>query len=240
MNKFREILNDKSDCKIWEKLDNGCFIGTLGYTDENISILQSLLMSFAEHYGEDIDYDAAKEELKLYEECGKLFIYFDENMKPISMNGCIYNMNNDTVDFISNNGKELKSLYFYGLSTLPEYRGKGACHVLVNYAIQFAKENGFDFVYARTDLKDSMSEYIMQCGGLEICKDQDMIIAEWVDVTDDKGDYRLHMYMPLNDNVLIAPKGNFFLADSKTREVLSIDKTNNKVLVKDYNEVPKE
>ena len=51
-------------------------------------------MSFAEHYGEDIDYDAAKEELKLYENCGKLFIYFDENMKPVSMNGCIYNMNN--------------------------------------------------------------------------------------------------------------------------------------------------
>ena len=232
MNKFNEILKDDSECKIWEKLDNGCYIGTLGYSEANISILQNLLMSFAEHYGEDIDYDAAKEELKLYEDCGKLFIYFDENMKPVSMNGCIYNMNNDTVDFISNNGKELNSLYFYGLSTLPEYRGKGACHVLVNYAIQFAKENGFDFVYARTDLKDSMSEYIMQCGGLEICKVDDKIIAEWVDVTDDKGDYRLHMYMPLNDNVSIDAKGDFYLADSNTREVLSKDKTINKVITK--------
>lgn len=232
MNKFNEILKDNSECKIWEKLDNGCYIGTLGYSEANISILQNLLMSFAEHYGEDIDYDAAKEELKLYEDCGKLFIYFDENMKPVSMNGCIYNMNNDTVDFISNNGKELNSLYFYGLSTLPEYRGKGACHVLVNYAIQFAKENEFDFVYARTDLKDSMSEYIMQCGGLEICKVDDKIIAEWVDVTDDKGDYRLHMYMPLNDNVSIDAKGDFYLADSNTREVLSKDKTINKVITK--------
>ena len=105
MNKFNEILKDNSECKIWEKLDNGCYIGTLGYSEANISVLQNLLMSFAEHYGEDIDYDAAKEELKLYEDCGKLFIYFDENMKPVSMNGCIYNMNNDTVDFISNNGK---------------------------------------------------------------------------------------------------------------------------------------
>lgn len=228
MNKYKEILKDNSKFKIWEKLDNGCYIGTLGYSEENILILQNLLMSFAEHYGEDIDYEAAKEELQLYEDSGKLFIYFDENMDPVSMNGCIYNMNNDTVDFISNNGKELNSLYFYGLSTLPKYRGKGACHVLVNYAIQFAKENGFDFVFARTDLKDSMSEYIMQCGGLEICKKDDMIIAEWVDVTYAKGDYRLHMYMPLNDNISVDAKGQFYLADKETRKIIYKNKTNSK------------
>ena len=61
MNKYKEILKDNSKFKIWEKLDNGCYIGTLGYSEENILILQNLLMSFAEHYGEDIDYEAAKE-----------------------------------------------------------------------------------------------------------------------------------------------------------------------------------
>ena len=221
MNKFNEILKDNSECKIWEKLDNGCYIGTLGYSEANISILQNLLMSFAEHYGEDIDYDAAKEELKLYEDCGKLFIYFDENMKPVSMNGCIYNMNNDTVDFISNNGKKLNSLYFYGLSTLPEYRGKGACHVLVNYAIQFAKENGFDFVYARTDLTNSNSEGIMKKHGMQICEDEDGIIAEWVDVTENTGDYRLHLWLALKDDIYLEKKEDGIIADRDSRCIKS-------------------
>lgn len=220
--KFSEIYENNDAIKIWEKLDNGCYIGTLGYTEENIEILLKLLKSFEEQYGEEIDYQAAKEELQLYQDCGKLFIYFDQNMQPVSMNGCIYNYENETVDFISNKGQPT-SLYFYGLSTVPEFRGKGACRSLINYAIDFAKYNDFDLVYARTDLVDSNSEWIMANAGMEICKFDDKIIAEWVDVTDDKGDFRLHMWMPLQEGLNILPKGKVFFAnDDDTRMIEGI------------------
>lgn len=217
--KFNEIYESNDAIKIWEVLDNGCYIGTLGYTEENIEILLKLLKSFEEQYGEEIDYEAAKEELQLYQDYGKLFIYFDENMNPVSMNGCIYNYENETVDFISNNDQPT-SLYFYGLSTVPEFRGKGACRSLINYAIDFAKYNGFDLVYARTDLVDSNSEWIMANAGMEVCKYDDKIIAEWVDVTEDTGDFRLHMWMPLQEGLDILPKGKVFYAnDDATRMI---------------------
>lgn len=217
--KFNEIYESNDAIKIWEVLDNGCYIGTLGYTEENIEILLKLLKSFEEQYGEEIDYEAAKEELQLYQDYGKLFIYFDENMNPVSMNGCIYNYENETVDFISNNAQPT-SLYFYGLSTVPEFRGKGACRSLINYAIDFAKYNGFDLVYARTDLVDSNSEWIMANAGMEVCKYDDKIIAEWVDVTEDTGDFRLHMWMPLQEGLDILPKGKVFYAnDDATRMI---------------------
>ena len=217
--KFNEIYESNDAIKIWEVLDNGCYIGTLGYTEENIEILLKLLKSFEEQYGEEIDYEAAKEELQLYQDYGKLFIYFDENMNPVSMSGCIYNYENETVDFISNNAQPT-SLYFYGLSTVPEFRGKGACRSLINYAIDFAKYNGFDLVYARTDLVDSNSEWIMANAGMEVCKYDDKIIAEWVDVTEDTGDFRLHMWMPLQEGLDILPKGKVFYAnDDATRMI---------------------
>ena len=72
--KFNKILNNKDELKIWEKLDNGCYIGTLGYSPRNIKILLKLLKSFEEQYGEVIDYEAARKELELYEKHGKLFI----------------------------------------------------------------------------------------------------------------------------------------------------------------------
>ena len=76
MSEFQKIFKDNSEFRIWKKLDNGCYIGTLGYSEKNIKILQSLLMSFSEHYGEVIDYEAAKEELKLYEDF-ILYIFMD-------------------------------------------------------------------------------------------------------------------------------------------------------------------
>ena len=217
--KFNEIYLNDDEIQIWEELDNGCYIGTLGYSIENIYVLQSLLQSFAEQYGEEIDYDAAKEELNLYQDRGKLFIYFDQNMKPVSMNGCIYNEDNISVDFKSDNKSNPSSLYFYGLSTLHEFRGRGACTELVKYASLYAYYNNFDFVYARTDLKDSNSESIMKKAGLEICTFDDQIIAEWVDVTDTKGDYRLHMWMPLSKGLYTKPKKDAYLADLNTREI---------------------
>ena len=71
---YREILKDNSTFKIWKILDNGCSIGTLGYSEENAKILYDLLQSFAEQYGEIIDMDAAREELMLYQNRGKLYI----------------------------------------------------------------------------------------------------------------------------------------------------------------------
>lgn len=235
MNEFQKIFKDNSEFRIWKKLDNGCYIGTLGYSKKNIQILQSLLMSFSEHYGEVIDYEAAKEELKLYEDFGKLFIYFDENLNPVSMNGCIYDYDNESVDFVSSNGNKLHSIYFYGLSTLPYYRGKGACRTLIKYAVAYAKANNFDYVYARTDLVDSMSEALMNLGGLDLCTYDDKIIAEWVQVTDEKGDYRLHMWMPMHNDVKVLPKGNYFLANNDAeRKIITNEETKNKRLVKVY------
>lgn len=226
--KFIEIFNNDDELHIWEKLPNGCFIGTLTYSEKNISILLKLLKSFEEQYGEVIDYDAAKEELMLYHNQGKLFIYFDQDMNPVSMNGCIYDYDNETVDFIGTDKEKLKSLYFYGLSTIPSYRGKGACNALVRYALTYAFYNGFDFVYARTDLTNSNSEGIMKRADMEICKFANKIIAEWVDVTEDTGDYRLHLWLPLHDGIIVIPKNDaLFANDDDKREIVM----NNKKLV---------
>lgn len=200
---YREILLNKDLVKIWKKLDNGCYIGTMTYSEENALVLLDLLSSFEEQYGEEIDLSSAMEELKLYNDEGKLFIYFNEFMKPISMNGCIYNYSNSSFEFTGNN--KINTLYFYGLSTLKEHRGKGACSALVEFAIEFAKYNGFDLVYARTDLIGSKSEKIMQKHGMEICKTKEETIIEWVDVTDDKGDYRKYLWLSFNDNIKIEP-----------------------------------
>ena len=215
----RLIFLDKSDIKIWKKLDNGCYIGTLGYSEENINILMTLLQSFAEQYGEEIDYQSAKEELLLYFNRGKLFIYFDENLRPVSMNGVTYNEDNVSVDFNNSNGNSINSLYFYGLSTIPEYRGRGACGELIKFAIEYAYYNDFDLVYARTDLVGSKSEKLMRRAGLDICMEDDKIITEWVQVTDDKGDYRLHLWLPLKEGLSLSSKDKALFADKDTREV---------------------
>ena len=224
--KYGLIKKDKSELKIWEKLDNGCYIGTMGYSEDNIKVLFDLLQSFSEQYGEEIDYEAAKEELQLYQDKGKLFIYFNEEMKPISMNGVIYNEDNISVDFMKKDGTKPSNLYFYGLSTLKEYRGLGACNHLVDFAIKYAYYNDFDLVYARTDLVNSNSEGIMKKHGMDICTFNDSIIAEWVDVTDDQGDYRLHLWRPLKRNIMCFPKKDAIFADMDRK----ID--NNKVIKK--------
>lgn len=217
--KFNMIKEDSSVIKIWEKLDNGCYIGTMNYSLENAKVLENLLQSFSEQYGEVIDLEAAKEELMLYNNRGKLFIYFNEDMKPISMNGVIFDEDNETVDFLKKDGSKPSNLYFYGLSTLKEYRGQGACHKLIDFAIKFAYYNDFDLVYARTDLINSNSEWIMNQAGLDICTYNDLIIAEWVDVTDTKGDYRLHMWLPLKEDLYCFPKDKAIFADKNNRKV---------------------
>lgn len=206
---FRDVLLNTDEIKIWEQLDNGCFIGTMTYSKDNVLILKELLTSFEEQYGEEISLEDASDELKLYNDQGKLFIYFDKNMKPISMNGCIYNYHNSSFDFESD--KELNSLYFYGLSTLKRHRGKGACSALVNFAMEFAKYNGFDLVYARTDLVGSKSEKILEASGMEVCKINNKTIVEWVDVTETKGDYRKYLWLGLKDNISIKPTNYSFL-----------------------------
>ena len=216
---YQEIYYDKSLLKIWKKLNNGCFIGTLGYSLENAKTLMILLKSFEEQYGEIIDIEAAKEELALYQERGKLFIYFNQDMIPVSMNGIIYDEDNVSVDFKKADGTIPKILYFYGLSTVPTFRGNGACSELVNFAIKYAMFNNFDLVYARTDLKNSNSEHIMQKAGLKICQYDGMIIAEWVKVTETQGDYRLHLWLPLKEGLDLLPKGDARFADFNTREI---------------------
>ena len=230
-NIYKEIYEDSSEFKIWVKLNNGCYIATMNYSEQNIIILQKLLISFAEQYGEEIDYEAAKDELKLYSDLGKLFIYLDENLNPVSMNGCIYDYDNETIQFISNKKENLHSLYFYGLSTLKHYRGKGACGHLIEFAIEYAKNIGLDYVYARTDLNGSKSEKLMKKAGLKLCKHNNLIIAEWVDVTESKGDYRLHLYLPLDESVTIQPKGEFFLASDTQDRIIVYEKKKGKELV---------
>lgn len=218
---YKKIHDDKEEFKIWKKLDNGCYIATMNYTKENVFILMTLLKSFEEQYGEEITLESAEEELKLYDSNGKLFIYLDENMVPVSMNGVTYNEENISVDFKSCHDKDINSIYFYGLSTIKSFRGKGACSELVSFAIEYAYYNNFDFVYARTDLVGSNSEGIMKKHGMQICENEEGIIAEWVDVTDVQGDYRLHLWMPLKDGIYLEKKENAFIADSSSREIQS-------------------
>lgn len=220
---YKKIFEDNSELQIWKKLDNGCYIGTLGYSENNIYILMALLKSFEEQYSETIDYEAAKQELELYAKEGKLFIYFNKEGIPISMNGCVYNYENETVEFEDENNETPTSIYFYGLSTLKKYRGQGACKELINFAIEFAKYNDFDIVYARTDLTNSNSEWIMANAGLKVCTENGLIIAEWVDVDENIGDYRLHMWMPLKEGLSISSKGKaLFALNNSTREIVPV------------------
>lgn len=222
---YNMILENNDECRIWKILDNGCAIGTLGYSKENVEILLKLLKSFEEQYGEEIDYAAAEEELRLYATRGKLFVYFDPNGEIVAMNGCVYDYDNATVKFTSLNiNEQLKSLYFYGLSTAHHFRGNGACTALVNFAIEFAYFNEFDFVYARTDLVNSNSEWIMDHAGLKVCTFDGLIIAEWVDVTKDKGDYRLHMWLPLKDGLCCYPTEHaYYTLNDQKRRILPVD-----------------
>lgn len=227
---YKKILEDHSELKIWKKLDNGCHIGTLGFSENNIYILMALLKSFEEQYSESIDYTAAKEELELYATHGKLFIYFNEQGIPISMNGCVFNYDNATVDFVKDDNTQPTSIYFYGLSTLKQFRGQGACKELINFAIEFAQSNGFDLVYARTDLTNSNSEWIMANAGLEVCTEEGQIIAEWVDVSENIGDYRLHMWKPLSEGIKLHSKGNaLFAANDATRDIIPTQDISNKL-----------
>jgi hypothetical protein len=140
------------------------------------------------------------------------------------MNGVTYNEDNRSVQFKKNNGDNINSLYFYGLSTIPEYRGKGACGELIKFAIQYAYYNDFDLVYARTDLIGSKSEKIMRRAGLDICMEDEKIITEWVQVTDNKGDYRLHLWLPLKKGLYLSSKEDALFADGITRKVEDVKK----------------
>jgi hypothetical protein len=223
---YKNIYNNNDEFKIWKKLDNGCYIATMGYSPKNVKILMTLLKSFEEQYGEEITYSSASDELNLYATNGKLFIYLDEFMHPVSMNGITYNEENISVDFKHINNKTIKSLYFYGLSTIHEYRGKGACRTLINFAIEYAYYNNFDLVYARTDLINSNSEWLMARAGMKVCENNEGIIAEWVNVSDTQGDYRLHLWLPLKDGLYLEKKKDAIIANSITREIV---KTNHKV-----------
>lgn len=235
-NLFEKIYADHSELQIWKKLDNGCYIGTLGYSERNIYILMELLKSFEEQYKEEIDYEAAKEELMLYQTKGKLFVYFNQDGIPISMNGCIYNYDNATVHFKSIQGKPLNSIYFYGLSTLKEFRGQGACHELIKFAISYAKSLEFDYVYARTDLINSNSEWIMAKAGLEICLEDNLIIAEWVPVSESIGDYRLHMWKPLTNGLYLESKRDaVFARNDEKRNLVKVSHSSNYGLIKKVN-----
>lgn len=128
---------------------------------------------------------------------------------------------NVSVNFKSSDICTPSNLYFYGLPTLKEYRGKSACSKLVSFAIEYTYYNNFDLVYARTDLTNSKSEGIMHKHGMDVCENDEGIIAEWVDVTDTKGDYRLHLWLPLKDDLYIEAKEGSVISNKNTRKVKS-------------------
>ena len=79
-----------------------------------------------------------------------------------------------------------------------------------------------------------MSEALMKLGGLDICKYENKIITEWVEVTEEKGDYRLHMWKPLHDNLDILPKGKYLLANDDSERKIINKEEKNKGMVKKY------
>ena len=90
----------------------------------------------------------------------------------------------------------------------------------------YAYYNNFDLVYARTDLINSNSEWLMARAGMKVCENNEGIIAEWVNVSDIQGDYRLHLWLPLKDGLYLEKKKDAIIANSITREIV---KTNHKV-----------
>ena len=56
---------------------------------------------------------------------------------------------------------------------------------------------------------------------MDVCENDEGIIAEWVDVTDTKGDYRLHLWLPLKDDLYIEAKEGSVIANKNTRKVKS-------------------
>ena len=72
--KFKQIMLDESEFQVWEQLENGCSIATMGYSESNIMVLLKLLKSFEEQYGEEIDLEAAKEELELYNDLSNVVL----------------------------------------------------------------------------------------------------------------------------------------------------------------------
>ena len=112
-------------------------------------------------------------------------------------------------------------MHIFMVYLLRSFRGKGACSELVSFAIEYAYYNGFDFVYARTDLTNSNSEGIMKKHGMQICEDEDGIIAEWVDVTENTGDYRLHLWLALKDDIYLEKKEDGIIADRDSRCIKS-------------------
>ena len=80
--------------------------------------MKILLFKISRDLSENSEYEAAKDELKLYSDLGKLFIYLDENLNPVSMNGCIYDYENETIQFISNKKENLHSLYLFNLLSI--------------------------------------------------------------------------------------------------------------------------
>lgn len=223
---YKQIYNDNSpEIKVWKTLPNGCKIATMGYSEENIPILMTLLQSFAEQYGEIQNYETAKAELKVYRDKGKLFVLINPEGKVVSMNGTTYNEQNASVDFVAKDGRNLNSLYFYGLSTLKEERRKGYNETLIAFVNRYAYYAGFDLVYARTDLNGSNSEKIMENQGLHVCKYNGKIIAEKVQVTEEKSDERLHLvrFFPNKNrefDIISVPKDGAFLASDTIPRVV--------------------
>ena len=64
-------------------------------------------------------------------------------------------------------------------------------------------------------------------------EDPEGIITEWVDVADGVGDYRLHLWLPLKEELYLERKPAALNADSKTRKITA---PNAKVLYKKANE----
>lgn len=87
--------------------------------------------------------------------------------------------------------------------------------------MEYAYYNDFDLVYARTDLIGSNSEGIMKKHGMQVCEDEDGIIAEWVNVTDEVGDYRLHLWLPLKQGLYLEKKEEAIVADVTSRNIKS-------------------
>ena len=61
----------------------------------------------------------------------------------------------------------------------------------------------------------------MKKHGMQVCENDEGIIAEWVDVTEDKGDYRLHLWLPLKNGLYTEKKDDAIIADKDSRAIKS-------------------
>ena len=111
--------------------------------------------------------EALINEYKSFQDDGIIFGYYTENDKCVAiLTMKPYTPGKHPVQYSSKD----KVMYLSDVATLSEYRNHGIGTHLFHHAIRHSKVLGYDYIYLRTNEKNSMSYGIAKkCGFKQIC-----------------------------------------------------------------------